>query len=570
MRLTSFLLLAVFVLAAQVGAAQQKVFDFSQEEVISRLKDDIYTLASDEFEGRDAGTEGEKKAAEYIKDRFREAGLEPLFDGSFIQEFPFPGQWQLGDDNYFTYGVSTYEHGEDYFVVPGSASTSVSAPFVHVGHGLSELAEVEGFDDYADYCDYALHRDVEGKVLIMEMYMPDYFSDIGDRQMFQLLFHKIGVAQERGAAAVMFVNTKEDREDPPESFSLGRLTVDIPLIFAYDNVLHDMMSDQDLTVELEVDINREELISRNVAGYIDNGAEYTVVIGGHFDHVGWGSRGSRTPDANAIHYGADDNASGTAGVIEAARYINASGDFGNYNYIFMGFGAEEKGLIGSRYFTDSDAYDMEKINYMFNLDMIGRLEDNNLTLIGTGSSPEWDGLIDSHAPGHFNIRKSPGGRGGSDHTSFYVKDIPVIFFFTGIHDDYHTPADTPDKINYEGARQILDLMLDMVRTLEGRDRLAFSAAPESEPSRTRADGVTLGLMPDHTFQGEGLKVLSVSDNRPAKRAGIEDGDVIIRINDMEVKEIQTYMEALGRLSEGDRANVTVMREENEHTLEVEL
>ncbi len=570
MKPTRLLLLAAVLLSAFAVRAQQTSFDFSQEAVISRLQKDIYTLASEEFEGRDAGTEGERMAAAYIRERLQEAGLEPLFGDSYFQEFPFPGQWIWGDDNHFTYGNRTYVHSEDYYVMPGSESATVSAPFVHVGHGLTDLGRLEGFEQYDYYCDYLLHGDVDGKALVMEFYMPELLGETGSRQMFQVVFHKIRSAEEKGASAIIFVNSKKDMEDPPVNFNLGRIPVGIPIIFAHDNVLYDMMSEQEQRVELTTDISRDELISLNVAGYIDNGADATVVFGGHFDHVGWGPRGSRTPDVHDIHYGADDNASGTAGFLEAARYINSSGDFTNYNYIFIGFGAEEKGLIGSRYFTDSDAYDMDRINYMFNLDMIGRLEDYNLTLIGTGSSPAWDGLIESHAPGHFNIRKSPGGRGGSDHTSFYVKDIPVIFFFTGIHDDYHTPADTPDRVNYEGAQEIIAFALDMASTLEGRDRLAFSSASDPEPARVRSDGVTLGLMPDHAFDGTGLRVMSVSDGRPARQAGIEDGDVIIRINDMEIREIQTYMEALGRLSEGDKAIVTVIREEQEHTMELEL
>ncbi len=559
------ILFVIFVFVLQPARAQM-TFDFSEEAVISRLKEDIYTLASEEMEGREAGTEGERKAAAYIKMRMREIDLQPLFDGSYYQEFPFPGEWIWGSDNYFTYMDHTFEHGVDYYALPGAASGRVSASFAHVGYGLTALEGLEGFEDY---CDYALHGDIADKFLIMEFFMPEALDTLADRRMFQLLFNKVETAQEKGAAGIVFVNTKSERDDPPVDLRVSRRGFDIPILFAQDNVLKKLMTDQSGMLDLTVDIYREDHTGLNVAGYIDNGSEATVVIGGHFDHVGYGGRGSRSPGVHAIHPGADDNASGTAGVLEAARYISSS-SLDNYNYLFIAFSAEEKGLIGSRYFTDSDAYDMKKINYMFNLDMIGRMEENTLTLIGTGSSPAWDEMIDSYAPDHFTIRKNPGGRGGSDHTSFYVKDIPVIFFFTGIHEDYHRPGDTADKINYESASEIIRFSLDMMTSLDQMDRLAFIPAPASQPGRTPERTVALGFMPDHGFDGEGLRVMAVSDNQPAQRAGMENGDIIIRINDMPVREIQSYMEALAGLRRGGKVSVLIIREGEEHTLEVNL
>lgn len=566
MKLFGFLisvLIAVFCLPVY----GQEVFDFSEEVVIGRLKEDVYTLASEEMEGREAGTEGERKAAAYLKMRMQEAGLEPLFEGSYYQEFPFLGEWIWGDDNYFTYMGHTLEHGVDYYALPGSVSGKFSAPFVHVGFGLSGLEEVEGFEDH---CDYVLHGDrLEGKFFVMEFFMPEALDTLEDRRIYQLLFQKVNTAQEKGAAGILFVNTRSERDDPPVNIRLSRRAFDIPLLFAEDHVLKYLMTDQSGRIDVEVDIFREEHTGINVAGYIDNGAETTVVIGGHYDHVGYGGRGSMSPGVRAVHPGADDNASGTAGVLEAARYISSS-TLNGHNYLFIAFSAEEKGLVGSRYFTNSEAYDIERINYMFNLDMIGRMEDNTLTMIGTGSSPAWDALIDSHTPQHFNVRKNPAGRGGSDHTSFYVKDIPVLFFFTGVHEDYHRPGDTADKINYDGAYEITGFALDMIRSLDDTDRLAFSSADQPGPGRTREGMVTLGLMPDHGFDGEGLRVLSVTDDQPAHKAGMENGDVIIRINDMPVMEIHSYMEALGSLSPGETVSVVVVREDEEHTLDVRL
>ncbi|MDR4987728.1 MAG: M20/M25/M40 family metallo-hydrolase [Bacteroidales bacterium] len=544
-----------------LSAFAQQAFDFSDDAVIARLKEDIYTLASEEMEGREAGTPGEARAAEYIKMRMQEVGLEPVFDDSFYQEFPFPGEWVWGENNHLSVAGHDFRHGDDYYVLPGSAAGEWTASYVYVGFGLGET-QYEGYDDYA------LLDDLDGKFFVMEFFLPAELDTLPDLRTFQMIFQKMRLAQEKGAAGIIFVNSQSEREDPPVDLRMSRRGFDIPLLFAEETLLDHLLSDTASTLSLQTDIFRKDHTGINVAGYLDMQAEYTVVIGAHYDHVGYGAQGSRRPGSNEIHYGADDNASGTAGILEAARYISDSDAFGNYNYLFIAFSAEEKGLVGSRYFTESDAYDMEKINYMFNLDMIGRMEENTLTLIGTGTSPVWDELIDSTAPEHFNIRKNPGGRGGSDHTSFYLKDIPVIFFFTGVHEDYHTPGDTPDKIDYKSTLEIIQFSLNLVKALENKDKLAFSSAPSPAGTQRRTDGVTLGVMPDHGFDGEGLRIMTVTADRPAYHAGMVSGDIIISINELPVREIHSYMEALSGLSPNTKATVVVLRDEEKVELEV--
>lgn len=545
----------------------QKVHDFSDEAVIERLRTDIQTLASEEMEGREAGTAGEQKAAAYIKMQMQEIGLQPMFDGSYYQEFPFPGEWDWGDNNYFLYFDATFAHGVDYFVLPGSESGTYNLPFVNVGFGITGMTNYAGFEDY---CDYSEHDDLEGRIFVIDFYLPEALDTIVNIGVFPMTLQKIRTAEEKGAAGVIFVNTLSNRDDPAIDLRITRVSFNMPVIFAEKQVLDQLMANPEGKINLTTDIFRKEYSGINVAGYIDTGSESTVVIGGHYDHIGFGGLSSRSPGLHAIHYGADDNASGTAGVLEIARFLtNTTYDL-NYNYLFIAFSGEEKGLIGSRYFTESDAYDMEKINYMFNLDMIGRMEDNTLTTIGTGSSPSWDTLIDELAPDHFNIRKNSGGRGGSDHTSFYVKDIPVIFFFTGIHDDYHKPTDTADKIKYRETKEVVAFIQDMVVALDKMDRLEFSSAPAPATSRRHAESVTLGIMPDHAFDGEGLKILSVSEGQRAYNAGIKNGDVIIKIGDTEIIEIYTYMEALGSLRRGTTTFVVVLRDGEELEIEVEL
>lgn len=537
----------------------QPSWDFSADAVVQRLRQDVYALASDAMEGREAGTEGERKAAIYIRQRMQQIGLAPLFDTTYYQTFTFPGPWEWGEDNHLWLGDQGFTHTECFFTLPGSAMAGVEAGLVYMGHD-PPVQEEEAWTPPGELSDL---------IWIMEIYPPDVTEEPTWRAMSSYLRDRLEAAQEHAAAGVVFVNLQSGLDDPPVELRTRAQAQDFPVVFATRDLAHQLVTHAPANVRLATDIQRSQSSSLNVAGYIDNEAPYTVVIGGHFDHIGYGGRSSRSPGTHAIHYGADDNASGVAGMLEAARYFSQAVAT-NHNYLFIGFGAEEVGLLGSSYFVNSDAYDLDRINYMFNLDMIGRMEDERLALIGTGSSPAWEPLIQDLAPPHFQVRTARGGVGGSDHTSFYLKDIPVIFFYTGTHEDYHHPGDTPDKINYEGMAGILSFMTDMIKALDKQDKLAFSSTRDSREASRRAPTVSFGFMPDHTWEDGGLRILAVTDDRPAQRAGIQDGDIILRINDMEIDAIESYMEALGSLSAGTRAMVLVKRGEEELEVEVQL
>ncbi len=538
----------------------QVQFSFDPEEVKERVHYDINQLASEEMEGREAGTEGERKAAAFIQSRFEEAGLQPLFGDSYLQDFEFFGEWSFGEENMLLIGEGAFELHADYFILPNSANAQIYAPGVYVGFGL----QTDTHNDYEEL------TDLENKIFFMEYFLPSDLDDGTMRLPLEVLQKKIETAKNNGALAVVFVNTRSERNDPPTSIrqQLGRES--IPVLFAISEVFEywQQMGGNDL-ITLSTDLYREAFTAMNVAGYIDNQAETTVVIGGHYDHLGFGGSGSRSPGSNAIHYGADDNASGTAGVMESARFLYQS-DYTANNYIFIAFSAEEKGLLGSRHFAESDAYDMEKISYMLNLDMIGRLENRNITLYGTGTSPAWDSLIDLHAGDELVIRKSASGQGGSDHTNFYRHNIPVLFFFTGIHEDYHRPTDTPDKINYEGMYTILDFTYNMIGTLDAMGRPEFTETKVTRRGAARSQGPVLGVMPDHAFEGEGMKIMAVSENNPAQKAGMKDGDIIVRVGETRVSDIYTYMQALSSLKANETVKVQVIREGESIELDVTL
>lgn len=301
----------------------------------------------------------------------------------------------------------------------------------------------------------------------------------------------------------------------------------------------------------------------NIAGYIDNGAENTIIIGAHYDHLGLGNDGSSLDPnpQNKIHNGADDNASGTAGVIELARYFQDNGRKEKYNLLFLCFSGEELGLYGSKYFTEHPSVDLTKVNYMINLDMVGRLSPDTkaLHVSGTGTSPAWEPLLKKLSNENVKITTDSSGTGPSDHTSFYLKNIPVLHFFTGSHSDYHKPSDDSEKINYEGEAEVLKVIIKVIEELDASPKLAFLTTKSKSMSSRSSFKVTMGIMPSYTAEEEGLKIDGVSEGKPAQKAGLLAGDIIIQMGDVVVKDIQNYMDALGKYEKGQTIPVKFKR-----------
>jgi hypothetical protein len=310
----------------------------------------------------------------------------------------------------------------------------------------------------------------------------------------------------------------------------------------------------------------------NIAGYIDNGAENTIIVGAHYDHLGLGNDGSSLDPnpQNKVHNGADDNASGTAGVIELARYFQNNGKKEKYNLLFLCFSGEELGLYGSKYFTEHPTIDLSKVNYMINLDMVGRLSPDTkaLNVTGSGTSPVWEPLLQKLSNDQVKIKTDSSGTGPSDHTSFYLKNIPVLHFFTGSHSDYHKPTDDIDKINIQGEVEVLKVIVKVIEDLDASPKLAFLTTKSKAMSSRSSFKVTMGIMPSYTADEEGLKVDGVSEGKPAQKAGILAGDVIIQMGDVVVKDIQNYMEALGKYEKGQTIPVKVKRKGEEVTVNV--
>lgn len=310
--------------------------------------------------------------------------------------------------------------------------------------------------------------------------------------------------------------------------------------------------------------------SANVVGFLDNKAPYTIVVGAHYDHLGLGhDHNSLDPKPDGkIHNGADDNASGTAGVIELASYFGGNKITEPYNFLFICFSGEELGLIGSKKWCDNPDLPLDKINYMINMDMIGRLNDSTRKLVvyGVGTSPVFVPLIDS-LPGNFSIKKDSSGVGPSDQTSFYLKNIPVLHFFTGQHSDYHKPSDDVEKLNYQGESEVLAYIAACIEKTLRYPKLSFAKTRNPDTGKASFK-VTMGVMPDYTFEGEGMRIDGVSDNRPASRAGIQQGDVVKKLGGLPVKNVEEYMKVLSKFKKGDTTTVEILRKSETKVLEL--
>lgn len=316
-------------------------------------------------------------------------------------------------------------------------------------------------------------------------------------------------------------------------------------------------SDPHQEVQYTVQGEDSTVTGTNVIGYIDNKADKTVIIGAHYDHLGMGGDGSLHREEPAIHNGADDNASGVSILLKLASELKSSMYTGN-NYLFIAFSGEELGLLGSNYFAKNPTVSIEQVNYMLNMDMVGRLrESNTLSVSGTGTAPIWPQVLNATNPG-FELVLKESGVGPSDHTSFYLQEVPVLHFFTGQHEDYHKPSDDSEKLNYEGMELISDYIVAVVGELNDDPKLSFRKTVNESEEVPRFK-VAMGVIPDYLFDGEGMRIDGVSEDKPAQKAGLEKGDIVIKLGDSAVTDMMSYMKVLSTFEKGDSTKVVVDR-----------
>lgn len=314
--------------------------------------------------------------------------------------------------------------------------------------------------------------------------------------------------------------------------------------------------------------NDSTITGTNIVGFIDNKAPYTVIVGAHYDHLGYGAEGSLyRGEEKAIHNGADDNASGVAVMLNLASKLKNTNK-GN-NYLFIAFSGEEMGLLGSNYFTKNSTIDLSTANYMLNMDMVGRLkQDSTLAVYGVGTSPMLKQAVNS-SNSQFKLLEKESGTGPSDHTSFYNSDIPVLHFFTGQHEDYHKPSDDADRVNYDGMEKISNYIFEIITELDDNGKLAFKKT-KNESEDVPSFRVGLGVIPDYLFDGKGMRIDGISEDKPAQKAGLQKGDIVVKLGDSAIVDMMSYMRALSVFKNGDITKVIVQRNGQEIEAEIQF
>jgi hypothetical protein len=580
MNLKRFTFFAALLLFTSAVAAQQ-----SLEPSATKLQQHVTYLASDKLDGRRTGTAGANDAAHYIATEFARAGLTPGVP-NYLQTFPYVSGVNLGPQNVLTFNHSSFRVGNEWVPLAYSANAKVSGGMVFAGFGLTSSAM--NYDDYAGL-------NATGKIAIALQGTPDSDNPHGQFGRFQDARWKTIAARNAGVKALIIVA----RDGAFSDDSLTNLTYDntageapLPVIVMSRQSLDKILSLSNTTVadlekataaktpgtnktltgelSLSTDVARKEVPAYNVVGVLEGSdpvlKNETIIIGAHYDHLGRGGEGSLAPRPGEIHHGADDNASGTAGVIELARIFSAQRPKLKRTLVFIAFSGEEEGLLGSNYYVNHPHVPLAKTVAMINMDMIGRMKDRKLVIGGVGTAKEWRQLINQ--ANAFELTLNEDGYGPSDHSSFYSKQVPVLFFWTGTHSDYHKPSDTFDKINYEDEARILNMVARIVRDIDSADqRLTFTTAKSDAP---RAGGfrVYLGTIPNYADSNDGLVIDGVRDDSPASKAGLKAGDKIVKIGNRDVKNVYDYTYALGEMKAGQEYAVEVMRGGEKLTLKI--
>lgn len=523
----------------------------TDQDARDQMRYDVQYLASDELEGRETGTKGEKMAVDYIVGKFQGAGLIPYGDSvTYVQRFTFAAQPKLGMKNSLQVGRKKFKVEEQWFPLAYCDTGVVFSKLVKAGYGID--APQLGRTDYEGV-------DVKGAVAAISISSPDGVHPHSRYIEHNDLRKRADLAISKGAVAVLFYNDDKDAAPPEFRMSEKVQPLDRPVLFLTGD-LHEGLIVDGNPVVINTDIVREQRTGMNVVGMIDNGQENVVVIGAHLDHLGYGDEGSLHRGEPAIHNGADDNASGIAVMMQLARDLREMDNARGNDYLFIAFSGEEKGLYGSNWWTKHPTVPIEKLNYMINLDMVGRLDSSKtIAISGVGTSPNW-AEIDRMKINGLKAKTSASGIGPSDHTSFYLKDVPAIHFFTGSHSDYHKPGDDIDKINFPGMLDITRYIESLVTTLNDDGKLVFTKTQEADSAETPRFKVTMGVVPDYMFDGKGMRIDGVTEGKPAAAAGLKTGDVVVKLGPQDITDMMSYMKALSLFKKGDTTQVTVLRE----------
>jgi hypothetical protein len=628
------------LLVTTVGVIAQQ--GTSTEPNAARLQQHVSYLASDALDGRRTGTQGANDAARYIAGEFSRLGLRPAFQkagaskklsvamSQYLQQFPYVAGVELGKTNEFKFlresgsQGQTLRVGDDWMPLAFSSNARVSGGIQFVGFGIT--AAEQNYDDYKGL-------DLKGRVAVALQGTPDGDNPHGQFARYDGVRWKAIAARTAGAAALIVIASENNFKDE----KLAKLQYDnsagdagLPVVVISRESVERLPGTPALTqmeeiakartqatrqllsgqLDLSTDVVRKEVPAYNVVAVLDGSDRLlkneTIIIGAHYDHLGRGGEGSLAPRSGEIHHGADDNASGTAGVLELARVLVAQRPKLKRTVVFIAFSGEEEGLLGSNYYVNHPFTPLTNTVAMINMDMIGRMKDRKLVIGGVGTAKEWRDLLgtvnrigDSEnlepvaskgqpitGPARvnnvvgapiamrpltemFELTLNEDGYGPSDHSSFYSKQVPVLFFWTGTHNDYHKPSDTFEKINYNDEAQILTMVARIVRHLDASDkRLTFTTAKSDATPRSGGFRVYLGTIPNYADSNNGLLIDGVRDDSPAAKAGLKAGDRIVKIGTRDVKNVYDYTYALGEMKAGEEYVLEVVRGTEKLTLKI--
>jgi len=590
-RLSIIFLLTTFL----VNGFSQKVSTSSKD-----LRDYVTFLASDSIKGRKPGTAEINVAAAYIRDHFQKAGLALMGDKGF-QWFDIVTDVTLGAKNVLTLSNYTAILKKDFIPLSFSTSATIDAPVIFAGYGFDIDLDSLKWSDYKG-------MDVKGKWVMVFRADPDLDNSDSKFIPYSDVRTKVLTAKDQGAAGLLLVTPKGvEKEDKlmPLVIENNEITGGIPIFSITRELADKILLKKGITVDsLErsivstknpksfetgeslsgtADVVQKKERTANVIGLLEGSdpvlKEEYLAIGAHYDHLGFGGQGSgsRMPDTVAVHNGADDNASGTAMVMELAKRLAPEKNKLKRSILFVAFSSEEIGLLGSKYFVNHPPVDLKKIKTMFNFDMVGRFEKekNSISVGGTGTSSEGDSILKSlETKLPFAVTHSPDGYGPSDHASFYSSNIPVFYFNTGVHTDYHTPFDDTEKLNFDAEKSIGDFAAAIICSVDNLPKsLTFkeSGKKENAGRSGRKLKVTLGIMPDFAgTEKKGLRVDGVTKDGPADKGGMKKGDIITGVNGLAVGNIYEYMSRLQKLKHGMTVNVEVIREGKNEVLIIQL
>jgi aminopeptidase YwaD len=586
-----YLILLILILLCP-SYADDSSPSITEEEILGHIK----YLASDRLEGRSPGSPGSEEAARYVAAEFEKAGLSPPGDrGTYYQRFTFPGEVVLGQSNSLSLilngEVTDLELGKDYYPLGFSENGYASGEIVFAGYGIT--APEAGYDDYSGL-------DVKGKVVLVLRFSPDGLRYDSPFFNYSTLRYKALNAREHGAAAALFTTPfsgdgGEAVRRPSLDYSPSDSGIQAAVITKEkageilslsgrnpDEVAQnlserkpDSFSIPGVRAGIRTDIVQKDIETVNVLGFVGGSdpalGKEVVIVGAHYDHIGRGGGNSMAGPAGRgeVHNGADDNASGVAALIELAEYFSHKREELDRSLLFIAFSGEEIGLLGSTYYIEHPAIPLDRTVAMINMDMIGRLRDDNLIVFGLGSSRGWKRLILAANRGpDLNLSFQDSAFGPSDQSVFYTREIPAVQFFTGLHEDYHTPQDDWEMINSSGEKRLLELVSGLIEELtSGNNNLVFDKG-SGQAVNVAGLKIYLGTVPDYSAQVPGVRLAGVREGSPASAAGLRAGDTIIELDGKEIKNIYDYSYTLNALKAGDSTELKIIRGEEKITLEI--